>query len=310
MTDMDDKAIDIRVNEDSLRLDIYLQNQDIGFSRSRIKHMILEGYIRVNGNECKVSHTVYNGDQITINKVFPKESRNVATDIPLDVIFQDEHMMVINKQAGLPVHPGPGHEADTLVNAILHICPDLQGIGDEIRPGIVHRLDKDTSGLILVAKTEQALNHLSDQMKNRVVRKGYIALTKGHLPKNSGIINLPIGRHPKDRKKMTVIGSGREAITEFSVLDIQKDMSLVELILHTGRTHQIRVHLSHMGCKIICDSVYGGSTKLIKRQFLHAYKISFTHPVHETHQSFVAELPQELDHVAKELGFDPDNLGL
>ena len=307
---MSNSVIDLIVDSDHLRLDTYIQQQDIGLSRSRIKNLIIADQVLVNGNSCKVSQSVCQGDLITINILAPKPSGNVPVDIPLDVIFEDEHIMVINKQAGLPVHPGPGHESDTMVNAILHVCPDLAGIGDEIRPGIVHRLDKDTSGLIVVAKTEQALNHLSDQMKNRSTDKQYIALVMGHMPKSSGIINLPIGRHPKDRKKMAVVENGREAITEFEVLEVCKDMSLLKLKLHTGRTHQIRVHLAYMGCKILGDLLYGGKSPMLDRQFLHASRMQIIHPHFEAPQVFVAELPTDLTEIVRDLGFDKSRLTL
>lgn len=308
MSGPDRQVTDLIVTEDHLRLDSYVYGQGIGASRNRIKGMIIGGLILVNGNSCKVSQSISVGDHITIKAGDPKPASNVATDIPLDVVFQDEYLLVVNKQAGLPVHPGPGHEADTMVNAILHICPDLKGIGDEIRPGIVHRLDKDTSGLIVVAKTEVSLKHLSDQMKNRTVQKEYVALVKGTMPKLAGTVNLPIGRHPKNRKKMTVIENGREAVTEFKVIETRSDMSLLKLKLHTGRTHQIRVHLSHMGCKIIGDALYGAVTPLIDRQFLHAYRLQFVHPYLDITKTFTANLPDELAKLVKELGFDLDKL--
>ena len=306
MDDMDNSVTNLIADEYYVRLDTYIQLQDIGLTRSRIKNMIVAGLVLVNGNPCKVSQSVNRGDSVTIAKPIPKASSNTPVNIPLDIVFEDDHIMVVNKQAGLPVHPGPGHLDDTMVNAILHVCPDLQGIGDEIRPGIVHRLDKDTSGLIVVAKTEQALANLSEQMKERTVNKQYIALVKGYMPKSSGIINLPIARHPRDRKRMAVVENGREAVTEFKVLNTCKDMSLLLLKLHTGRTHQIRVHLSHMGCKIVGDFLYGGNSSLLKRQFLHAHKMQFIHPYYETLQTFISELPSELRYIAIELGFDPD----
>ena len=230
---MDNSVTNLIADEYYVRLDTYIQLQDIGLTRSRIKNMIVAGLVLVNGNPCKVSQSVNRGDSVTIAKPIPKASSNIPVNIPLDIVFEDDHIMVVNKQAGLAVHPGPGHLDDTMVNAILHVCPDLQGIGDEIRPGIVHRLDKDTSGLIVVAKTEQALVNLSEQMKERTVNKQYIALVKGHMPKSSGIINLPIARHPRDRKRMAVVENGRDAVTEFKVLNTCKDMSLLILKLHT-----------------------------------------------------------------------------
>ncbi|HCG90601.1 MAG TPA: RNA pseudouridine synthase [Dehalococcoidia bacterium] len=296
--------VKVTVLEDHPRIDTYLFQQPLELTRSRIKHLIVEGFIKLNGNDCKVSQRLYSKDEITISTPEIKQSKVIARKIPLNIIFQDESLLVIDKDAGVPVHPGPGHEDDTLVNGLLYLCPDLQGIGDEIRPGIVHRLDKDTSGLIVVAKSNGALISLSEQMKSRQVFKEYITLVQGDLRDNHGFIEAPIGRHPKDRKKMAVIDTGRYAKTEYSVLQRGNGLTLLKIILHTGRTHQIRVHMAYKGCKMVGDSVYGVKFTGLERQFLHARSLGFTHPVTLEPMVFQSVLPESLDSVLKELGFD------
>ncbi len=238
----------------------------------------------------------------------PTESALTAQDIPLDIKFEDHDMIVLSKPAGLVVHPAPGHASGTLVNALLSHTRGLSGVGGTDRPGIVHRLDKDTSGLILVAKTDAAHHGLSNQLKNRTIGKTYTALVRGKLPADSGVVNEPIGRHPKDRKKMAVAPKrGRLAETRWRVIEQLKGYTLVEISLMTGRTHQIRVHMLHLGHPVAGDPLYGGGDKAdtalgLKRQFLHASAITFNHPLTGERMTFHDDLPKDLTEALARLG--------
>jgi len=227
---------------------------------------------------------------VDINVPEPEKSKLEAENIPLDIIYEDKDILVINKPRGLTVHPGAGNRSGTLVNALLHHCRDLSGIGGVERPGIVHRLDKDTSGILLVAKNDKAHQVLSAQFKDRTIQKTYLAIVKGNPKKDEGTIAEPIGRHPVNRKKMAVSHKGREAVTHYKVLKRFKEYSLVELKPKTGRTHQLRVHLAHIGHSILGDPVYGKGNA----QLLHAYKIKFTHPRTEKELEFEAKLPDDM----------------
>ncbi|MCI0898205.1 MAG: RluA family pseudouridine synthase, partial [Chloroflexi bacterium] len=206
---------EFRVAADETRLDQYLAGMDTGMTRSRLRRLIVEGQVLVNGGPAKPSHKVRTGDLVSLSVPPPRPSGLVAQDIPVTVVYQDENLVVIDKPAGLAVHPGPGHPDNTLVNALLAMCPDIQGIGGEIRPGIVHRLDKDTSGLMMVAKTHQAHNDLSAQIKARVVTKGYLALVEGAPSPSNGKVDAPVGRHPRRRTRMAVVVGGKEARTSY-----------------------------------------------------------------------------------------------
>ena len=258
----------------------------------------------VNGSGSKASSKVRRGDRITLTVPPPKPTEVVPQWMPLTMVHQDEHIAVIDKPAGLAVHPGPGHSDHTLVNALLAICPDIQGVGGEIRPGIVHRLDKDTSGLMVVAKTHQAHLDVSGQIKARQVDKGYIALAVGKVEPAVGVIDEPIGRDPHHRKRMAVAPDGREARTRYRVLEyimpsggVRPGYSLLEVVLETGRTHQIRVHFSFLGHPLMGDGVYGRSSPLLGRQFLHANRLGFRHPATGELVEFRSELPPELSAV-------------
>jgi 23S rRNA pseudouridine1911/1915/1917 synthase len=216
-------------------------------------------------------------------------------DIPLNVVYEDGDIIVINKPAGLTVHPAPGHPDSTLVNAILARCPDLGAINGDIRPGIVHRLDKDTSGIMVVAKNQAAQQSLAGQFKDRTIGKMYVALATGRLKRDAGTITSALGRDPRNRKKISVLVGGRPSITSFTVLRRFKDATLVEVTPKTGRTHQIRAHMAAMGHPLVGDALYGGEAKRLKRQFLHAAKLTFAHPGTGQHVTFEAKLPQELE---------------
>ena len=299
------------VDKSGLRLDQFLAGQPTGLTRSQLQRLIGDGLALVNGSESKVSSKVRRGDHITLTVPPPKPTEIVPQWMPLTVVYQDEQIAVIDKPAGLAVHPGPGHSDHTLVNALLAICPDIQGVGGEIRPGIVHRLDKDTSGLMVVAKTHQAHLDVSDQIKARQVDKGYIALAVGKVEPAVGVIDEPIGRDPYHRKRMAVVPDGREARTRYRVLEyimpsggvrmpsggVWAGYSLLEVVLETGRTHQIRVHLSFIGHPLMGDGVYGRSSPLLDRQFLHANRLGFRHPATGDPVEFRSELPPELSAV-------------
>ncbi|MFC1496577.1 RluA family pseudouridine synthase [Candidatus Margulisiibacteriota bacterium] len=274
------------------RLDQYLSSEVKGLTRSRVKKLIDSGSVLVNRKKSKASYKLKEKDEIKVSIPKPGKSIISAEKIPLVVIYEDKDIIVISKPRGLVVHPGAGNKAGTLVNALLNHCKDLSGIGGVERPGIVHRLDKDTSGILVVAKNDKAHRSLSRQFQARTVEKTYLAIVAGKPKQDSGSINLPVGRHPVNRKKMMVAARrSREALTNYKVLKVLKDGCLVELKPKTGRTHQLRVHLKHLGHPIIGDVVYGkGGTG----QLLHAYKLKFIHPTTQKEMEFTAEMPEDM----------------
>jgi len=288
----------IFTGEEKIRIDLYLTQQEIYPSRSQIRNLIAQDKIKVNGSPVKPSYILKNGDVIDLSLPENRELKIRAEDIPLDIIFEDEHLIVVNKPADMIVHPAGKINSGTLVNALLYHCQDsLSGIGGMIRPGIVHRLDKDTSGLMVVAKDDLAHLSLSKQIKEHQVTKKYIALVHGNLKDDSGIIDAPIGRSLKNRKKMAVTeGKSREAITHFKVLKRFSGYTLVEATLRTGRTHQIRVHLAFIGHPIVGDQLYGHKRQglSIHRQALHSYVLGFVHPLSKKYMEFSAPLPQDM----------------
>ena len=286
------------------RLDAYLSLKNEKISRTMVQKLIEEGNILVNGKNPKASYKVSEGDKITLEEVEPKEISLKAQDIAVDVIYEDKDIIVVNKPKGLVVHPANGNPDGTLVNAIMAICKgSLSGIGGEIRPGIVHRLDKDTSGIIIIAKNDEAHINLSEQIKNREVKKTYIALVRGFVKENEATINMPIGRSPKDRKKMAVVKNGKNAITHIKVLERFNNYTLLQVNIETGRTHQIRVHLSEIGYPIVGDYTYsnGKNEFGIVGQCLHAKSLKFRHPITNKEMYLEAELPQYFKEVIKKL---------
>ena len=284
---------------DKIRLDAYISNNIEDLSRMTVKRLLDEGNITVNGKVPKASYKVSINDNIEIEIEEPKETKLEAQDIPIDIIYEDSDIIVVNKPKGLVVHPANGNPDGTLVNAIMAICKDsLSGIGGEIRPGIVHRLDKDTSGLLIVAKNDRAHINMSEQIKDRKVKKTYIALVRGIVAENEATINMPIGRSTKDRKKMTVTKNGKEAITHFKVIERYStdngSYTLLEVKIDTGRTHQIRVHLAEIGHPVIGDAVYsnGKNEFGIQGQCLHAQKLEFKHPITGNEMKLEAPLPK------------------
>ena len=285
----------ITVGEGELRLDQFLAQRDLGLTRSRLRQLIDEGRVKVNGTVVKPAHRVRSGDRVLVSVPPPRPSVAVPQDVPLTVVYQDAELVVIDKPAGLAAHPGPGHPDRTLVNGLLALCPDIQGIGGEIRPGIVHRLDKDTSGLMIAAKTQAAHHDLSRQIKDRLVQKGYLALVEGIPSPESGVIDVPIGRDPRHRTRMAVTADGRESRTGYRLLERAGQYSLLELQLYTGRTHQARVHLAWLGHPILGDAVYGKRSPLLPRHFLHAHRLAFTHPATGEPLEFRSPLPDDLE---------------
>ncbi len=285
---------EMAVRGSEARLDQYLVRMELGLTRSRLRQLILEGHVLVNGGASRPSQRLRTGDLVLISIPEPRPAAAVAQTMPLTVVYQDADLVVIDKPAGLSVHPGPGHPDRTLVNGLLALCPDIKGIGGEIRPGIVHRLDKDTSGLIVAAKNENAHREMSQLIKDRLVEKDYLALVEGAPVPESGVIDVPIGRDPRRRTRMAVTAGGRESRTGYRTIRRAGDYSLLELRLHTGRTHQARVHLAWLGHPLMGDALYGKRSGLLGRHFLHAHSLAFAHPVSGEPMRFTSELPPEL----------------
>ena len=280
---------------DEQRLDVYLAEREPELSRSQLKRLVVEGNVLLNGGLPKAGSRVRPGDLVSVTVPAPRPTEVVPEDIPLQVVYQDGEMLVVDKPAGLTVHPAPGHPSGTLVNALLALCPDLKGIGGELRPGIVHRLDKDTSGLMMVAKSGPAHASLSRQIKDRAVLKGYTAMALGRVALDEGRIDAPIGRDPRNRKRMAAAPVGRDAVTAYRVVRRYGSHTLLEVFPETGRTHQIRVHLAHAGHPILGDPVYGGRSDLLPRQFLHAHLLGMRHPSSGEYMEFRSDLPEDLE---------------
>ena len=286
------------------RLDKAIKNQETEISRTRLQKLIEEGKVKVNGKIEKNSYIVKIGDKILIEEEEPAEIELEPQEIPLDIIYEDNDIIVINKQKGLVVHPGNGNPDHTLVNAVMAKCKgSLSGIGGKIRPGIVHRLDKDTSGLIIVAQNDKAHIGLSEQLKNKEIKKTYIALVRGNIQENEATIQMPIGRSTKDRKKMAVTKKGKEAITHFKVLKRYGKYTLLEVKIETGRTHQIRVHMAEIGHPVVGDMVYsnGKNEFGIEGQMLHAKQLEFKHPITQEEIQLTAPLPEYFEKILGQL---------
>lgn len=279
---------------EGIRIDKWVCGQDCGISRSMLQKLLGEGKVAVNGKPAVKSYSVKRGDEIVIDVPEPTELDVVPENIPVDIVYQDEHLLVVNKPKGMVVHPAAGNYSGTLVNALLYHCKgQLSSINGVIRPGIVHRIDKDTSGLLIVAKNDNAHVKLAEQIKAHTFTREYQAVVCGRLKEPVGIIDAPIGRHPVDRKRMCVTEkNSKEARTEYTVLEDYSGYSYVKLKLFTGRTHQIRVHMSYIGHPVLGDEVYGKPSKWCKGQCLHAKKIGFIHPVDGEYYEFDSELPE------------------
>lgn len=301
---MESKKIVVNSENVGIRLDAYIAENIKSLSRTMVKKLVEDGNVSVNGKAQKVSYKVQENDEIIVNEPEAKELDIKAENIPVDVVYEDNDIIVVNKPKGLVVHPANGNWDGTLVNAIMAICKDsLSGIGGEIRPGIVHRLDKDTSGLLIIAKNDDAHLNMSNQIKDRQVKKIYYALVRGVVPENEATINMPIGRSTKDRKKMAVTKNGKEAVTHFKVLERFNKYTLLEVKIDTGRTHQIRVHLSEIGHPVVGDEVYsnGRNEFGVKGQLLHAKSLDFKHPITGKEMHLETDLPEEFKNVLKQL---------
>jgi 23S rRNA pseudouridine1911/1915/1917 synthase len=298
--------------EQGLRMDVFLPQKDPTLSRSQAKRLIEDGDAIVDGKPVRASHRLKPGEKVSLRKPPPVPSEIVPEAIPLHILYEDGAIIVVDKPAGMVVHPAAGNYSGTLVNALQHHCRNLSGIGGVMRPGIVHRLDKGTSGLMVAAKSDEAHRHLAEQFKRRQVSKHYTALVHGNLREDEGVADAAVGRHPVERKKMsTASRRGKAALTRWRVLERFGAFTLLEAKIETGRTHQIRVHLSALGHPVAGDSVYGASKRAVEtpalravlkklpRQALHAGRLSFAHPVTGEEMSFESPLPEDMAEVIR-----------
>lgn len=303
-----DQIVHFQAAQAAARLDQYLAQEFPSLSRSQLKKLIQDGKVLVANRRVKPNTAIEPGDQISLQLPHPQNETPTAETIPLDIIYDDADLIIINKPAGMVVHPGHGHDSGTLVNALLALYPDLAVLGRTgsdggERPGIVHRLDQDTSGLLIVARTAETLKVLQRQFKSRTVEKTYLALVFGHLPAPEGVIDVPLGRDPRHRQKIAPRPDGKPARTRYRVIESYVEYSLLEIGLETGRTHQIRVHLAWLGCPVVGDTVYGRRRNSLglTRQFLHAWQLQFKHPRTGESVSFEAPLAANLAAVLADL---------
>ena len=291
------------IEKPALRLDRCVSENCPGLSRTQAQKLIDDGYVTVNGKIEKAKYKSDIGDRIEINIPPPSPSKLLPEAIPIKILYEDDDLLVIDKPAGLTVHPAPGHPTHTLVNAMLSHLSELADADDTSRPGIVHRLDKDTSGVMLIAKNITALANLSEQFKSRSIKKVYLTLVRGHLKPERGVIEAPIGRDSGDRKKMSVTGEsrGRQARTNYRVIRYVGNNSLLEITPETGRTHQIRVHLAAIGYPVVGDGTYGTKSAYLNRQFLHAHRLGFHLPSSGDYVEFESPLPADLEKTLNEI---------
>lgn len=295
----------ISVEEDmeGERVDALVAEQISGLSRTTVKTLIKDGHILVDGQVCKSSYRLSEGQEITVEIPAPEEVETPAQNLPLHIIYQDEDLVVIDKEKGMVVHPAPGHQDGTMVNALLYHIKDLSGINGDLRPGIVHRLDKDTSGVMVVAKNDAAHRSLAAQIKDHTINREYVALVHGVIKENLGTIDAPIGRSKTDRKKMAVVNNGRQAISNYQVLERFNQYTLIKVKLLTGRTHQIRVHFAYLHHPIVGDPLYGPAKKHLgmRSQVLHASLLGLVHPETGEYMEFTSELPEYFSCILKDL---------
>jgi len=297
------EIIQIYVDEDDMeRLDAYVSKEIDEISRTYVQKLIKDGFVYVNKKQLKSSYLVKEGDLITVNLPEPKKLEIIPEDLPIDIVYEDDDIVIINKAQDMVVHPAPGNYSGTLVNALVFHIDNLSSINGIIRPGIVHRLDKDTSGLLIVAKNDRSHKILSEELKMRNVKRVYTALVHGILPNDEGTIDAPIGRDEKDRKKMTVTKkNSKDAISHYKVLDRYNKYTLLEVKLETGRTHQIRVHMAHINHSVVGDPVYsnGKNEFSLDKQMLHATKLEFIHPSSGEKMKFQIELPEYFNKIIR-----------
>lgn len=276
------------------RLDSYISDMNQNLSRSKVQMLIRAGRILVNGKLVNASSKLRQGDKITIDIPDPIPNEVIPEKLPIKIIYENDHVLVVDKPPHMPVHPAPGHTKGTLANALISQYPELKSIGESLRPGLVHRLDADTSGLMVVSKTLEAYESLSYQMKAHTITKVYFALVKGHPKPTQGIIDAPLGRNPRHRQRMAIVAGGKNASTQYTTIENLPGFALLEVKPRTGRTHQIRVHLAAIGHPVAGDAKYGGRSEFLKRQFLHAHRLGFQMPSTGTYSEFVSPLPEDL----------------
>lgn len=294
----------VGVEDVGTRLDVYTASKEKQLSRSYVQKLIIEGSIRVNGSEAKANYRLKEDDKVVVSIPPPTELEVHPEFINLDIYHEDTDLIVLNKPRGMVVHPAEGNYSGTLVNALLSHCKDLSGINGVMRPGIVHRIDKYTSGLLMVAKNNLAHEHLAAQLKEHSVTRGYLALAHGVVPNHRGVVDAPIGRDPRDRQKMAVVyQNSKDAVTHYQVIGRAGNYTLLKLSLETGRTHQIRVHLAFIGHPLVGDTRYGPARSHfgLEGQFLHAYLLGFVHPRTDRYLEFKAPLPEELNIILNKL---------
>lgn len=285
-----------------LRIDKYLADLIEEVSRTELKEYFVQGKIKVNGKVVKPSYQLEDNDEIVVEEIEKDEIDMIPENIPLDIVYEDDDVMVVNKPSGMVVHPAPGHLHGTLVNALLYHCKQLSNVNGDNRPGIVHRIDKDTSGLLLVCKNNYAHRVLAEQLKEKTTKRVYNAIVTGSIAHNLGKIDAPIGRDPSNRQKMAVVPNGKHAVTNFKVLDRFRDFTLLELNLETGRTHQIRVHMAYINHPVYGDPLYGVKKQVDEfGQYLHAKTIGFYHPRTNEYLEFTSELPKQFTDKLNEL---------
>lgn len=296
MSSLEKNSYLVDIVDDGIRIDKFLTKYNPNESRSSFKSYFEQGLVLVNGKKVKPSYLVHENDTVEVGNLTIKNSDVEKENIPLDIVYEDSDVLVVNKPSGMVVHPAFGHHEGTLVNALMYHCTDLSEINGVIRAGIVHRIDKDTSGLLVVCKNDEAHKSLSNQLKMKTTTRKYIALVNGVIDHNYGKIVAPIGRDPKNRQRQAVVAEGKEAVTHFKVLERFKDATLIECQLETGRTHQIRVHMAYIGHPVIGDLLYGTRRAASPfGQYLHAKTLGFIHPKTNKYMEFTSELPKEFE---------------
>ncbi|WP_040228012.1 RluA family pseudouridine synthase [Bhargavaea cecembensis] len=299
---MENHSFTVTAEQNRIRIDKALPALDSDWTRSRIQGWIKDGLVRVNGQEVKPNHVLKEGDRVEIGVPEPEPLEIVPEDLSLEIVYEDGDVLVVNKPRGMVVHPAAGHASGTLVNGLMHHCSDLSGINGVLRPGIVHRIDKDTTGLLAVAKNDRAHTSLAEQLSKKTVTRKYTALVHGNIDHDKGTVDAPIGRDPKDRQKMTVIDGGKQAVTHFTVLERFGDFTLIECRLETGRTHQIRVHMKYIGHPLAGDPKYGPRNTIpFGGQVLHAGVLGFDHPATGEYMEFEVPLPDDFSELLKKL---------
>ncbi len=301
------EIIPVEPNDRGIRLDVWMHRRRPALSRNRIQSLIKDGHIRVSGRIRKPHYPLHESDRVEIEIPPPPSDDPVPEDRPLDIRHEDEDIIVVNKPAGLVVHPSPGHITGTLVNALRHRYPEIARLEGGMRPGIVHRLDKDTSGVMVIARSPRAVTHLQNQFKERMTHKEYLAIVRNHVNPESGTVETRVGRSPHNRKKMSAHpDTGRQAVTRYETLERFPDASLLRLVIETGRTHQIRVHMAYLGHPVLGDRTYGKNRRShvpvpVGRQMLHAERLAFRHPANEKPVEFTVPIPEDMRQLIRAL---------